>query len=452
MSSPLAIAIVVRWVTLSALAALLGALAVDRLAASVEPPPSARRRLRRLAIGASAVLLLATVAELFVRAQTMVGPAASVLAGVPAVVARTHFGRIWLCRMALIAAAAALAVRGGRRSRTLALGLAIGVALTTALTGHLADWGDITVSVGLDWAHVVAASVWTGGLAALALACARGAWPPEHLPPIAVRFSRLAGICLLVVLATGAWNVWVQVAGIEALWATTYGRVLTAKLAFAAALVTAGALNRYAIVARLDARRGRRRLARVFRRARLVLTGPSPAGRRRAPARFVAFVAVEAVLALAVFASTAVLGESTPARHARHEQHQHVGEPAGSVRITMDALHAAGGVPRGWLFTPPAGDAPRGRAVFARLQCYSCHVVAGEDFPPPTAPGPELTGMGGHHPAGYLVESVLNPNAVIVEGPGYVGPDGRSTMPDYRDNLTAAELVDLVAYLRSLHD
>jgi len=190
----------------------------------------------------------------------------------------------------------------------------------------------------------------------------------------------------------------------------------------------------------------------VFRRARLVLAGPSPAGRRRAPVRFVAFVAVEAALALAVFASTAVLGESTPARHARHDQHQHVGEPAGSVRITMDALHAAGGVPRGWLFTPPAGDAPRGRAVFARLQCYSCHVVAGEDFPPPTAPGPELTGMGGHHPAGYLVESVLNPNAVIVEGPGYVGPDGRSTMPDYRDNLTAAELVDLVAYLRSLHD
>jgi len=166
----------------------------------------------------------------------------------------------------------------------------------------------------------------------------------------------------------------------------------------------------------------------------------------------VGYLAAEAVLAVAVFAATAVLGESTPARHAGHGDHEHVAEPTDSVRISMDALHAAGGVPPGWLFAPPAGDARHGRAVFVRLQCYACHVVAGEGFPPPTAAGPELTGMGGHHPAGYLAESVLNPNAVIVEGRGYVGPDGRSTMPDYRDSLTVAELVDLVAYLRSLHD
>jgi putative copper export protein/mono/diheme cytochrome c family protein len=354
--------------------------------------------------------------------------------------------------VALILATVALVRRQGRRARALALGLAAGVALTTSLTGHLADWGDVTPSVGLDWAHVVAASVWTGGLAALALACARGAWPPERLPEIAARFSRLAGLCLLVVLLTGAWNVWVQVPSVGALWSTIYGRVLTAKLALAAALVVVGGLNRYTIVARLDPRRRRGRLARVFRRARLVLVGPSSRGRQRLPARFVGYLAAEAVLAVAVFAATAVLGESTPARHAGHGDHEHVAEPTDSVRISMDALHAAGGVPPGWLFAPPAGDARHGRAVFVRLQCYACHVVAGEGFPPPTAAGPELTGMGGHHPAGYLAESVLNPNAVIVEGRGYVGPDGRSTMPDYRDSLTVAELVDLVAYLRSLHD
>ena len=120
------------------------------------------------------------------------------------------------------------------------------------------------------------------------------------------------------------------------------------------------------------------------------------------------------------------------------------------MRTTMEALHASGGVPPGWLFTPPAGDAARGRRVFGRLQCYACHAIAGESFPPPTGAGPELTGMGEHHPAGYLAESILNPNAVIVEGPGYSGPDGRSTMPDYRDALSVADLIDLVAYLRSL--
>ena len=119
---------------------------------------------------------------------------------------------------------------------------------------------------------------------------------------------------------------------------------------------------------------------------------------------------------------------------------------AGATRL---GLHASGGVPRGWLFTPPAGDEAHGRRVFVRLQCYACHAVAGEDFPAPTKRGPELTGMRGHHPAGYLVESILNPNAVIVEGPGYTGRDGHSTMPEYRE-LTLADLVDLVAYLRGL--
>src|SRR5207249_752462 len=50
-------------------------------------------------------------------------------------------------------------------------------------------------------------------------------------------------------------------------------------------------------------------------------------------------------------------------------------------------------------------------------------VVAGESFAPPTGPGPELTGMGSHHPAEYFLESILTPDAVLVDGPEYVGPD-----------------------------
>jgi hypothetical protein len=33
---------------------------------------------------------------------------------------------------------------------------------------------------------------------------------------------------------------------------------------------------------------------------------------------------------------------------------------------------------------------------------------------------------------------------------GYTGPDGRSIMPDYRDSLSARELIDLIAFLKSL--
>jgi hypothetical protein len=58
--------------------------------------------------------------------------------------------------------------------------------------------------------------------------------------------------------------------------------------------------------------------------------------------------------------------------------------------------------------------------------------------------------MGAHHPAEYFAESVVNPNRVIVLGPAYTSADGLSKMPSYADTMTVQQLVDLVAYLKSL--
>jgi mono/diheme cytochrome c family protein len=119
----------------------------------------------------------------------------------------------------------------------------------------------------------------------------------------------------------------------------------------------------------------------------------------------------------------------------------------------MEALHQSGGVPPGWKFSPPPGDVAAGRRAFVEFGCHTCHDVRGEQFPALAAgekrPGPDLTGMGSHHPAEYFAESILNPNAVRVDGPGYMGPDGRSVMPAYPD-MTLAQLTNLVAYLQSL--
>jgi mono/diheme cytochrome c family protein len=123
------------------------------------------------------------------------------------------------------------------------------------------------------------------------------------------------------------------------------------------------------------------------------------------------------------------------------------------TRISMAQLHAAGGVPPGWHFTPPAGDVAAGRQAFADFGCTSCHTVQHDLVPQAAgaAPrrGPDLSGMGRHHPAEYFAESILNPNAVIVDGPDYAGPDGRSIMPAYPE-MTLRQLADLVAYLQSL--
>jgi sulfur-oxidizing protein SoxX len=149
-----------------------------------------------------------------------------------------------------------------------------------------------------------------------------------------------------------------------------------------------------------------------------------------------------------------------PIRVSAEELHQHgkfgvAREQARkAIRVSAEELHQHGGIPPGWQFSLPPGDPGAGRAVFEKLECFQCHAVHGGGFPEPSPPdgksAPDLTGVGDHHPIGYLAESILYPNAVIVMGPGHTGDDGLSIMPDYRESLSVAELIDLVAYLKSL--
>ena len=122
-------------------------------------------------------------------------------------------------------------------------------------------------------------------------------------------------------------------------------------------------------------------------------------------------------------------------------------------RISEEELHRHGGIPRGWKFSVPPGNIEQGRELFRQLECYKCHEIKTERFPIPSDgkyTGPELTGMGRIHPPEYIAESILYPNAVIVDEPGATGPDGLSLMPSFADTLSLAQWVDLVAYLKSL--
>ena len=119
------------------------------------------------------------------------------------------------------------------------------------------------------------------------------------------------------------------------------------------------------------------------------------------------------------------------------------------------------GTPKDWRFSWPKGDPAKGRGVFQRLECYSCHEVRGERFPTPTdraRVGPELSAMGPLHPPEYFAEAIINPNASVgwrikhhkEEKKGYLGTDGKSRMPSYNGALTVQQLIDVVAYLKSL--
>jgi putative copper export protein/mono/diheme cytochrome c family protein len=446
----LAVAMFVRWIALGALAGLIGGLVLTTV---ILPPDDAdlsqaRRRLRAWHWVCVATLLLAAAAELILRARTLAGgDLAHAVRVVPQVLSRTHFGAIWLARVIALAALVVLGAGARPFARGAALAAAAGVALTTTLIGHAADWGDLTPTVLLDWMHVLAASLWIGGIVALAFVVFGGASPaPASVTRIGARFSRLAGWSLIAVVLTGAYNAWVQLPDVAALRDTPYGRILLAKLALVVGLAALGATNRYALLPRLTGRPARGAVARGVRRCRLALFGPG----RVSPARLISVIGREAALGIAVFGLTAALGETTPARHAGHVAHvADVNGDREPIHATLEGLHETGGVPRGWAFRLPPGDARRGREVYTRLECFRCHRLRGESHPAPSGAGPELTGIGSHHPASYIAESIVNPNAVIVEGPGYTGPDGRSTMPDYRNTLSVADLMDVVAYLET---
>ena len=133
-----------------------------------------------------------------------------------------------------------------------------------------------------------------------------------------------------------------------------------------------------------------------------------------------------------------------------------LGAWAQQVPAPLAPEHGGHGTPEEWKFTWPAGDPARGREVFVKLECFSCHEVKGEQFPRPDAGlepgkvGPELSFMAPLHPPEYFAEAIINPSAVIEEGKGYRAPDGKSKMPSYNDLVTVQEVIDLVAYLKGL--
>jgi mono/diheme cytochrome c family protein len=108
-------------------------------------------------------------------------------------------------------------------------------------------------------------------------------------------------------------------------------------------------------------------------------------------------------------------------------------------------------------FALPDGDAAAGKKAFVELGCGNCHWVAGEDdIPAPTVspPVPILIGGDVRHPPtdGRLVTAIINPSHDL--GPSFkrgltTTKDGKSRMPNYREQMTVQQLVDIISFIHS---
>jgi len=241
-----------------------------------------------LLLGAAAAGLLVFDRRLPGRPGPLLGLAVvAAAAGLAAMVvvaradADVSFGRllgsttgVWLAWRAVMLAAAAGAAVGlllagpGKARPLVVLGLAAaGGMLVHALAGHAAGPSSLRLlNLAAQWAHLLAVGVWIGGLAWL-LAGLRGQARTDRRA-VAVRFSKLAGVGLAVVVVTGLARSIDELGGWRALLHSGFGRALGVKLTLFAGLLLLGALNRYRLVPALQVTARRRATGRLRRSVR----------------------------------------------------------------------------------------------------------------------------------------------------------------------------------------
>ncbi len=107
-------------------------------------------------------------------------------------------------------------------------------------------------------------------------------------------------------------------------------------------------------------------------------------------------------------------------------------------------------------FFLPEGNAEAGKKAFAHLKCSSCHWVRNEiDLKEPVAEktGPMLGPRQAKYSRGWIANSIVSPShTVVYDSDGYAEGSDLSRMGDFTQVMTVREMIDIVAYIRSLDD
>lgn len=235
------------------------------------------RWLRWVLLLAVAISLGSAMAWLLVQSAILGDSWANGLSGetLTAVLFETEFGHLWMCRLVVTALAIFVLLFLTRRRPTAG---ALGVAgLSLLLVASLAGTGHAMMHSGIDRiihvsvqaVHLLAASVWLGGLVPLGyllhaasrkadaswLAATRSALP---------RFSQAGVAAVSLLTLTGIFMSSLMVGGIAALFQTVYGQLLLAKIALFLMMVGLAIFNRVILSPKAVAATSRAAVGAVF--------------------------------------------------------------------------------------------------------------------------------------------------------------------------------------------
>jgi methionine-rich copper-binding protein CopC/uncharacterized membrane protein len=125
--------------------------------------------------------------------------------------------------------------------------LGLGFASGLSLSGHssVSDTEEVA-----DWVHLAAATLWVGGLVQLGLVV----WPaaPEFRATAFRRFSRLATVCVAVLISAGTYLSIERLPALHDLWRSGYGHVLLVKLGLVTLALLWGAAHQFIAMPRLE--------------------------------------------------------------------------------------------------------------------------------------------------------------------------------------------------------
>ncbi len=234
--------------------AALGTLGALLYAAVLRPPASPLAAGSRRALGAASAWATAWAVATAVQALLTMTQLVGGTPGGEAV--RTFLTDLPAGRAAVVVlAVSALVALTARRCTTaahagvLVLLAATALVVPAVLTGHSSAAEDHLLAVTSLGVHVVAASLWIGGLLALLLH-GRGR---DDAAPAAARFSVLALACFLATGLSGVVSAWIVLGGLPGVLGSGYGWLLAAKAAALGVLGVLGWVHRRRTLPRLRA-------------------------------------------------------------------------------------------------------------------------------------------------------------------------------------------------------
>jgi copper transport protein len=124
--------------------------------------------------------------------------------------------------------------------------LAVAVVFTYSAVGHPDTTKPNWLSIPMDMLHLLAMSAWVGGLVLILGALLPRHEPDEQQTALPV-FSRVAFAAVCVLAVTGTYAAWRGVGTVQALFTTTYGRLVLTKVVLFVGLLALGNLSRKAL-------------------------------------------------------------------------------------------------------------------------------------------------------------------------------------------------------------